>query len=194
MRPLAIALERTGFAVINLGYPSRRDRIEALAEQVRAEISTVCAGIDRIHGVTHSMGGILLRQIQSTAPLPNLGRVVMLAPPNQGGEVVDRIGHWPLFRWINGPAGQQLGTRPGSLPRQLGPVDFACGILAGNRSINWINSLMIPGPNDGKVSTENAKVEGMADYRVLPATHPMIMRKAETQRQVIHFLRHGRFA
>ena len=118
----------------------------------------------------------------------------MLAPPNGGSEVVDRIGHWRLFGWLNGPAGRELGTGPGSLPNRLGPVRFPLGVIAGDRSINWINSLfLLPGRDDGKVTVARTRVDGMADHLVIHATHPMIMRHPEVIRQTLHFIREGRF-
>ena len=115
----------------------------------------------------------------------------MLAPPNQGSEVVDKLGQTWLFKKLNGPAGQQLGTQ--GLVQTLGPVAFNCGVLTGDRSINWINSLMIPGSDDGKVSTQSARVKGMNDYKVIHATHPMIMKKKAVIADTLHYLAHGTF-
>jgi hypothetical protein len=139
------------------------------------------------------MGGIIVRQIQTSAPIPNLGRVVMLSPPNHGSEVVDKIGSTWFFKKLNGPAGQQLGTHPDGFINQLGPVKFELGILTGDRSINWINSIMIPGEDDGKVSTASAKIERMQAYKVLHVTHPMIMKDTEAIEETLHFIQTGRF-
>jgi triacylglycerol lipase len=119
--------------------------------------------------------------------------VVMLAPPNQGSEVVDKLGWSFLFKWINGPAGNELGTGKNSTPNLLGPAGFPVGVIAGDRSVNWINSLLIPGPDDGKVSVARARLAGMSDFMVIHATHPFIMRNHEAIRQTIHFLREGKF-
>jgi hypothetical protein len=125
--------------------------------------------------------------------IPKLGRVVMLGPPNQGSEVVDRIGAWKLFKRINGPAGGELGTGPDSLPNRLGPVDFELGVIAGDRSINWINSAMIKGPDDGKVSVERTKVAGMKEHVVFHVTHPMIMKNGAVIDATLRFLATGSF-
>lgn len=134
-----------------------------------------------------------MRQYLATRSLPSLGRVVMLGPPNQGSEIVDALGGLRFFGWINGPAGGQLGTRPDSLPNRLGPVNFELGVIAGDRSINWINSWIIPGPDDGKVSVERTRITGMRDHRVIHATHPFLTRNRRAIDLTLHFLRSGRF-
>ena len=196
MANMAAALEADGFTVLNVDYPSREAKIETLAAQVIAAAlaDPKLKDASRIHFVTHSMGGILVRQYLKTKRPAHLGRVVMLGPPNQGSEVVDQLGAWWAFSAINGPAGRQLGTGPDSVPNQLGPVDFELGVIAGDRSINWINSLLIPGPDDGKVSIERTKVAGMKAHRVLHVTHPYLMKTAAVIRETIHFLRLGRFS
>jgi hypothetical protein len=139
------------------------------------------------------MGGILVRAWLSRHRPSNLGRVVMLAPPNAGSEVADKLRDRGFYRWLNGPAGQELGTDPDSVPNTLGPVDFPVGVIAGDRSINWINSMMLPGPDDGKVTVERTRVDGMADHLVIHVTHPFIMKKAEVIEQTLAFLEQGRF-
>jgi len=193
MHKMEVALEKEGYAVHNLNYDSRHHTVEKLAETVGQEINEVTSSAPRVHIVTHSLGGILVRQIQAHDPISNLGRVVMLSPPNRGSEIVDKIGHWWLFTKINGPAGQQLGTDTESLVNQLAPIDFECGVLTGDRSINWINSLMIPGKDDGKVSVQSAQVEGVSAYKVVHVTHPFIMKKKSVIEDVVKFLNSGNF-
>jgi triacylglycerol lipase len=80
-----------------------------------------------------------------------------------------------------------------SIPQTLGPVNFETGIITGDRSVNWINSIMIPGQDDGKVSVESAKVDGMADFLVVHCTHPFIMKNKDVIKKCISFLRNGHF-
>ncbi len=187
------ALVDAGYDVVNFGYPSRSNDIETLAEEVIPKaLSQVKAG-NQIHFVTHSMGGILIRQYLGKKPIENLGRVVMLGPPNKGSQVVDKLQDVPGFELINGPAGMQLGTGEMSVPSQLGPANFEVGIVAGTRSINLILSTMLPSPDDGKVSVENTKLEGMADHIEVPVAHPFLMTNQRVIDQVIRFLETGKF-
>ena len=191
MEKMEAALTDEGYVVHNLDYPSRHQPIKTLATIVRAQIDAVTDSDDTLHFVTHSMGGILVRTMQKEAPFENLGRVVMLSPPNQGSELVDTLGDFSAFGWINGPAGDQLGTDTNGFIAQLGPVDFPLCVITGDRSINGINSCMIPGDDDGKVSIESAKVEGMAAYKVIHATHPYIMKNKQAIELTIQFLKTG---
>lgn len=196
MEPMARALRREGYAVCNVDYPSRGHGVAELArDHVAPQIARCFPGETRpLHYVTHSMGGILVRQLAATGEAGRVGRVVMLGPPNQGSEIVDLLGDSRIFSAINGPAGRQLGTKPDSLPNRLGPVDFDLGVIAGDRSINWINSLLIAGADDGKVSVERTKVTGMKAHHVIHATHPYLMKNSRAIRETVHFLREGRFS
>ncbi len=190
------ALTQAGFCVVNIDYPSRQLPIEELAfiaiEQGLQQCRQQCSAL-HVHFVTHSLGGILVRQYLSQHTIPELGRVVMLAPPNQGTEAVDVLRHLPGFSLLNGPAGAQLGTRTQDVPKRLGKVNFELGVIAGEISFNPVLSAMIPGIDDGKVSVKNTRVEGMKDFISLPINHTFIMRFREARRQTLHFLRHGCF-
>ena len=193
MEPLAEFLGEQGYEVVNVDYPSRHYTIEELADVAVPAALDQCGDAGRVHFVTHSMGGILVRQYLAHHQLDDLGRVVMMGPPNQGSEVVDKLGTLPAFEWLNGAAGLQLGTGPDSLPLALPPADFELGIIAGTASINPMLSTMIPGDDDGKVSVVRAQLEGMNDFLTVPATHTFLMQNDEVMRQVAYFLSHGSF-
>ena len=195
METLEEKLIKLGYKVNNVDYPSRKFRIEELALTYIPQALDTCRqqGVKRNHFVTHSMGGILIRYFLSEVSIYDLGRVVMLSPPNQGSEVVDKLKNTPGFFALNGPAGMQLGTDENSLPLKLGRVNFELGVITGNSSINLILSQLIPGEDDGKVSVERAKVEGMKDFLVVEHSHPLIMTFDDVIKQVTHFLETGSF-
>lgn len=200
LRRMDAALSAAGYTTVNVNYPSRERPIAELSEMAITQTlgSPALRDFPKVNFVTHSMGGILLRDYAGKHGASRIGRAIMLGPPNQGSELVDKLGSWrlsrPIFQQINGPAGNQLGTDASAVPNRLGNVTFPLGVIAGNRSINWINSLLIPGADDGKVSVERSKISGMTDHIVLPTTHPMMMNNRSVIRQTLHFLEHGCFA
>lgn len=195
MSSLAAFLQQQGYVVVNVGYPSRRHPVETLAElcipPAVAELRR--ARVDTVDFVTYSMGGILLRSYLAANPLPELGRVVMLSPPNQGSELVDYFRRFWWFRWFFGPAGCQLGTAATDLPLQLGPLDATVGILTGNRPFPGLYSRFFPGPHDGKVSVARAQLPEMTDFMTLPYGHAFIINHRSVWEQVAAFLEHGEF-
>jgi len=195
MKRIESFLDQAGFRVVNVNYPSRSDAIPDLAE------SAVKSGIEqcqeeelaRINFVTHSLGGILVRYYLKNNRLENLGRVVMLGPPNQGSELVDQLGSIPGFELLNGPSSVQLTTGSQWLLDELGPVEFELGVIAGNRSINPFYSSLIPGDDDGKVSISSTRVDGMAQHIELPVTHTWMMFNRTVLEQIVEFLTYGSF-
>lgn len=195
MTKMEDALSESGYQVANIDYLSREQRVEELARTAVTQGIERCnkSGAEAIHFVTHSLGAMLVRYYLGQNELANLGRVVMLAPPNQGSEVVDAWRNVPGYFWLNGPAGDQLGTDADGIARQLGPVTYPVGIVAGTRSINLILSLWLPNPDDGKVSVERTKVDGMTDFLTMPVAHPFIASNEHVIEQTLNFLRVGKF-
>jgi pimeloyl-ACP methyl ester carboxylesterase len=194
MAILTSRLEKAGYRVVSVGYPSTSEPMDTLVAHLAEEIRLCCDAVShRVHFVTHSMGGLLVWKYLSEGAAPHLGRVVMLSPPSQGSELVDVFSESPLLEPLLGPAGAALGTDSTSIPSQLGPVNFSLGIITGDRSLNPIASSLIPGPDDGKVSVERARVEEANDFLVLPATHTFIMNRADVAEEVVHFLQQGSF-
>jgi hypothetical protein len=197
MKTMEKSLVQAGYQTVNLNYSSRKKNLKDIAGQDFPRAVLLCEQADaaKIHFVTHSLGGIVVRLAMSRGKPENLGRVVMLAPPNQGSFVTDRLKGWWLYRWLNGPAGQELGTGPEALPNRLGPVDYPVGVIAGNRHAffdAWFASF-ITEENDGKVAVQATRVNGMADFLVVPETHSFIMNADRVIEETICFLRQGKF-
>jgi triacylglycerol esterase/lipase EstA (alpha/beta hydrolase family) len=195
MRPMADGLQAAGFTTANVDYPSQSGSIQDIAPLAVGLGLEECRnnGAERIHFVTHSLGGILVRYENKHSRIPELGRVVMMGPPNQGSELIDKTRDWPGFASLSGDAGAQLGTDAQSMPVLLGPVDFELGVIAGTGTINVFMSAMLPNPDDGKVSLASTKIEGMNDCLVVGNSHRNIPRDELVIRNTVSFLRTGSF-
>lgn len=196
MEDMAEALTESGYRVANVDYSSRDHPIEQLAPMAIEKGIHLCGNIGEgcnIHFVTHSLGGILVRYYLAERTIDSLGRVVMLAPPNQGSHAADAMQNVPGFDWLNGPAGRQLGKGDDSIPLMLGRPDFEFAVIAGNRTIDPVTSAVLDDPDDGRVSVEDTKLEGMRDFVIVPVSHAYIMRNKATIRLVREFLAQGNF-
>lgn len=197
MQKLAAFLSGNGYRVVNVGYPSTRFSIGDLVDIVRPEIDGAAktAGEGRVHFVGYSMGGLIIRAFLKNDRPPNLGRVVMVGTPNNGSEIADFLKDWPLYRTFYGPAGQQLITDQTAMTALFGTVDYELGIIAGNRTIDPVSSLIIGRrvPNDGKVSVESTRLDGAAAHIVIPANHTFLPVNKTMWNQTLSFLQDGRF-
>lgn len=192
MAALARDLEQAGYTTLNVNYPSTRLNLAELVEWLHPLVQRFALGVSRLHFVGYSMGGLLIRAYLARYRPAHLGRVVMIGTPNRGSEVADFLKPLALYRWLYGPAGQELGTgmKVDYLPFS---VDYPLGIIAGNRSVDPLCGRLLPRPHDGKVSVENTKLEGMTDHKVLPVAHPFLPGAASVRQQVLAFLRRGLF-
>ncbi|MGL9621416.1 alpha/beta fold hydrolase [Bradyrhizobium sp. U531] len=186
------ALGASGFTTLNIDYSSRSKPIAALADDIHAEIAGFAERDAPLHFVAHSMGGLVARAYIARYRPARLAGVVMLGTPNGGSEVADLLSESRLYRAFYGPAGLELTTamRPDALPA----VDYPVGVIAGSRFIDPVAGLLVlPKPNDGRVSVQSATLSGMADHVVVRASHTGLPRHATVIDQTIAFLREGRF-
>ncbi|MGO6700594.1 esterase/lipase family protein [Rhizobium ruizarguesonis] len=197
MEKLASFLSGHGYRVVNVGYPSTRFSISDLVDIIRPEIDDAVkkAGDGRVHFIGYSMGGLVIRAFLTRYRPANLGRVVMVGTPNNGSRIADFLKNWPLYRRVYGPAGQQLVTDQAAMTELFGTVDYELGIIAGNRTIDPVSSLIIGlrVPNDGKVSVESTRLDGASAHIVIPANHTFLPVNKVMWSQTLSFLQHGRF-
>lgn len=194
MKAVEWRLKKEDYLVVNQGYPSTQHGIEQLADIALAEALPQCDQAETIHFVTHSLGGILLRQYLSSHEISNLGRAVMLGPPNQGSMLADFIQSIQVGEKFKPEASRQLGTNDASVPLKLGPVNFEVGVIAGNRNWRPLVSKPLEGqPSDGTVTVEETRIDGMVDFIELPATHTTIMWQSSVLDQIVVFLESGAF-
>jgi pimeloyl-ACP methyl ester carboxylesterase len=194
MRPLEAPVSEAGFRVVNLGYDSRSRSPDALVAELDRLLLECCADAPKLHFVTHSLGGIVTRAFVAAVRPANLGRVVMLAPPNHGSPLGDIVAGSAVLRFLLGSTASRLGTDPTSFPNALPRADFELGVIAGTSSRNPLGALLIDGESDGSVAVSSTRLEGMTDFITVNEAHTWIMRSDEVAAQTVRFLTSGRFA
>ncbi len=194
MLKLEIALKEEGYTTKNIGYSSNGETIESLAEKELSEIVERYKkiGFDKIHFVTHSMGGLIVRCYLQDHELPEGSRIVMLSPPNKGSEVADHFKESKFYNLIVGDVGQELATDSNILS-ELKQIIPEIGIIAGDKSTNPYFSKIIPGEDDGRVAVDNTKLIEMKDFMIVHSTHLTIKYNDEVIRQTVFFLQNGKF-
>ncbi len=195
MKRIETSLVKDNYTVWNESYPSTSENIEKLSIEHIEKGLEFCNEIkaEKVHFVSHSLGGIMIRYYLQNHKIENLGKIVMLSPPNNGSEVVDFLKNVYVYKLVMGPAGQQLGTDSNSLPGSMRAIDAHIGIITGNKTFDPWFSPLIPGEDDGKVSVESAKLEEMSDFLVVESSHAFIMRNTLVIDQIKYFLKHGKF-
>ncbi|MBU0799731.1 MAG: alpha/beta fold hydrolase [Alphaproteobacteria bacterium] len=191
-------LQQAGYDTLAITYPSTKEDIDGIASFLnKGPLSPqFWAQAQKVHFVTHSMGGLVARRYlaayHDVLPVEKVGRVVMLAPPNGGSEVADLTHKFPPYQWYYGPAGQELTTF--ARQKDQGAPWYEVGIIAGTKEWFYIvAAFVVPGKGDGRVSVESTKLPGMRDHITVPATHTFIMDRPDVHRQVVHFIREGVF-
>ncbi len=191
LTPLALRLRRAGFGVRLYGYPSLWWSNRTFGRRFASLLRRLGDRCDQLHVVGHSMGGIVARCALEEELPPNLGRVVQIAPPNQGSHMATRIGHYhghalwdavvvPPHRLI-APTLSELRDTPDSFVRQLGPPPP--GVEVG----------VVTASHDRVLHPEQTHLPGAADEVTIESWHTGVLWKRETADQVARFLRTGAF-
>lgn len=191
---IAKRISDAGYDVYNFSYPSRDYTLEELADYIDERIRE--NGLyerEQVNIVAHSLGGLIVRSYLNLKPMDNVGRVVMICTPNQGSQIADGVKNSGIFKKIFGRAGQQLITDQNGMSCLSGIVYYDLGIIAGTKSFNPIFSSLLPGKDDGVVSVENTKLEGMKDHITIPSLHGGALKRKDTAAQTIYFLQNGKF-
>jgi triacylglycerol lipase len=177
MMPLAWALKREGYEVMNWGYSSTCCTVAEIGQQLADALAERDTGsFDRIHFVGHSLGTVVIRWLLTQHDFAKPGNVVMLAPPNQGSNLADRSQRWS---WMLKPL-PELVTDSSSTARTLGvPPNFKIGVIAGEF--------------DGKVSVAETHIDGEAGHVVVPAHHSFLMLRKDVRTLTLDFLRNSSF-
>lgn len=193
MAKIEKALVESGYRVLNFGYPSTRESIEDIAELLHQEVQRLPRGNGRVHFVTHSLGGIVVRYYLAHYSCPYAGRIVMIAPPNRGSTLASYLAKWMPYRWMFGKAGQQVAESPDSYPLLLPPPRAEFGVIAGGLGGEVGINPLIPGDNDGTVKVDETKLPGMKDFILIKGQHSTLLAQRPVAENVLFFLAEGTF-
>lgn len=183
-------LEQSGYTVVGFDYPSTRKSITESADYLRQTIASL-QGVDQIDFVVHSMGGLIVRAYLADKPDPRIKRMVMIAVPNQGAEMADRFRKFRLFRFLYGPAGQQLATDPQGLIPKLPVPTFEFAVVSGARGTQKGYNPLIPGDDDGTVTVESTRLTGAVDSLCVKGMHTFLMDDSTVISSARRFLETG---
>lgn len=195
MDVIARDLRHHGYQTVTVDYPSTSATIPELAEKYLHQGVESCRqrGVGQIHMVSHSMGGILVRQYLQTRRLPEGSRVVMLSPPNKGSELSTYFANSRWYEWLVGPAGASLIQGENGFLAHLAPIEEPVGVIAAYRSWSLWPEAWLPSPNDGTVSLRSMLLDEMDDLALVNAGHAMMRHKDETHQLIRRFLKYGAF-
>jgi pimeloyl-ACP methyl ester carboxylesterase len=191
-----IGKDRPDTSVMTFSYASGRNTVAEHAAAVRGAIAKM-EGVEKIHFIGHSLGNLVVRRylydLQIRPPearraWPETGRIVMLAPPNQGSRVAEVFRNDPIFRTVWGVSGSQIAqwhdlAKTLAIPR----TEFA--IIAGGKESR--RNPLLTGQNDWVVTVDETRLPGAHDFMVLPVLHSTMMNTPEVQEATIRFLRDG---
>lgn len=191
--------EQGGYQVFNVGYPSTRGTIADYARSL-AKVVENLDGMEEINFVAHSLGNIVIRRYLGDQtdpatggrPDPRIKRFVMLGPPNHGSIAATAMADNPLFALVLGKPGQELGREWVWLEGSLATPSCEFGVIAGGRKNSQGFNPLLPGDDDGTVTVASARLDGAADFVLVPVLHSFLINDQRVQECTLRFLRTGK--
>lgn len=185
-------LRAAGYEAVAITYPSLTRDIAGHADQIEALLNTV-GDVEQVSFVTHSLGGLVVREALSReAPWRGrltLGRVVMLAPPNEGSELAVALAALPPYHWIGGPAASEIAR---GAPFAALPEGIDVAVIAGGTGERRGFNPLLSGDNDGIVTVAETELAVARDRLTVKAIHTLIAAAPEVIAATLNFLEHGR--
>ena len=196
----AYLAEHSKYVPINVGYASTRAAVDVHARALMRVLEHLPEA-DRIDLVAHSLGNIVVRRYFALAAeekggqrtAGRIGRVVMLCPPNHGAFAASQLSAVDFSKHLAGPAIRQLGVDWKQFRQTLARPSCPFGILAGGLGDDEGYNPLVPGDDDMVISVATTRLEGAADFHVVPAMHTFFMDDPSVRKFVQHFLQHGSF-
>ncbi len=202
MSPMVEALqEESDWTVINVSYASTRDGLEGHAQALAKVMENLDPEVTRIHFVAHSMGNLIIRRYLHDVDVgrggrsadPRLGRIVMLAPPNQGARTAEAFRHVLGLEKMVGKSTAQLARDWDDLSETLATPAGEFGILAGGKNDDQGINRWLDGDDDFVVTVDETRLAGAIDFMILPVYHRQIIKDPLAHQCTIRFLKYGYF-
>lgn len=202
MQGLGDFLESEGqLTPVHVSYASTRRSLDDHATSLARVIDNLGSDVTKIHFVGHSLGNLVIRRYYGEASAaeprwkvdPRVGRVVMLAPPNQGAHAARIWRDNDLFELVTGPSGKQLGLEWKQVEPRLGRPSGEFGIIAGAHPGGPLGNPLLPGDDDLVLSVSETVLPGASDSITVPLHHGEIISNAEVKAYVLQFLQNGYF-
>ena len=186
MAVLSHRFKGAGYQTANFPYRQMGPSLDELSDKLKGFIQER-VNTPRYHLVAHSLGNVIIRNAFRKEWPPGLGRIVMLAPPNQPADLAKRFKKNLIYRLFTGDSGQKLSEEEFYADLPVPEVDF--GVIAGDKG----QKLSFAEPNDGLVAVKETKLEGMKDFIVLQHAHTFIMNCRDTFEHCKSFIETGNF-
>lgn len=184
------SLGEAGFVPVPFDYPSTQANLDKCSEFLDSVIRSL-DGVKEISFVTHSMGGLVVRNWLKEHKDKRVRRLVMIGTPNKGAEMADKLRDWKIYKLILGPAGQQLFSGDGSDASKLPIPKFEFAVIAGARGTAEGYNPLIPGDDDGTVAVKSAFLEGATDSELFPVLHSFLPVNPDVVKSTARFLKTG---
>lgn len=190
MNKMASGFEKKGYIVRNWGYPSKEKTVQEHAEDLLKDLQEEVKKNpgEPIHFVTHSLGGIIVRAVHNLPECPKevkQGKIVMLAPPNQGSAFGQFLRHVGFARKIFGrKAGQQILHSKNF--DYIGQFAEGKKILIISGTYGW--NPFAKGKNDGKISVTECCLSTPHKHMIHFSGHSWIMYSDTVIRSSVDFI------
>jgi len=193
--------EHGDFTALNVSYASTRSNVDAHAASLARVVANLDTGVREINFIGHSLGNLVIRRYladcyrheRGLSDEPRIGRVVMLAPPNNGARMAELFEHVKIMDWVWGDSAVELAKSPIELQKKLATPKCQFGIIAGGRGTQDGRNRFLEGDDDLVVRVEETKLVGARDFAVLPVYHGWIMNDPIVREYTLRFLEHGHF-
>ncbi len=183
-----LALRKAGLAAHSLNYATLFEGVNEHATHFTHLLENL-KGIDKVSFVTHSLGGLVAREILRRSLVWNgvtANKLVMMGTPNKGAQIAEFLNRMKAYHFISGPSGQDV--RPNLLVKELPEPPIPTLIIAGGTGTDTGFNPLLAGDNDGIVTVAETRLDSPHEFKLVKVIHTTIMDHEESINATIQFL------